>query len=116
MTGSVLNGQRGPIRSGCLVQLHGSDLLHAGMPDMAELERRAERDRRSRMLVWLRNPMAMRFPLLDPDRALDRVVPLLRALPWRLIGGAVAGVGGDGAWCLPRYTGRSFPPMCRTVC
>ena len=61
-----------------LVQLHQGDLLHAGLPDLAELDRRAERDRRSRMLVWLRNPMAMRFPLLDPDRALDRALPLLR--------------------------------------
>ena len=68
-----------------LVQLHQGDLLHAGLPDLAELDRRAERDRRSRMLVWLRNPMAMRFPLLDPDRALDRALPLLRAIPGWLV-------------------------------
>jgi putative peptide zinc metalloprotease protein len=64
-----------------LVQLHQGDLLHAGLPELAELDRRAERDRRSRMLVWLRNPMAVRFPLLDPDRALEGVAPVLRAIP-----------------------------------
>ena len=64
-----------------LVQLHQGDLLHAGLPDLAELDRRAERDRRGRMLIWLRNPMAMRFPLFDPDRALDWALPLLRAVP-----------------------------------
>ena len=77
-------GAQRPTRSDTLrllVQLHQGDLLHAGLPDLAELDRRAERDRRSRMLVWLRNPMAIRFALLDPDRALDRMVPLLRAIP-----------------------------------
>ena len=61
--------------------LHQGDLLQAGLPDMGELDRRAERDRQARMLVWLRNPMAVRFPLLDPDRALEGVAPVLRAIP-----------------------------------
>ncbi len=65
-----------------LVQLHQADLLHAGLPpDMAELDRRAERQERQKMLTWLRNPMAMRFPLCDPDRFLDVTAPALRWIP-----------------------------------
>jgi putative peptide zinc metalloprotease protein len=64
-----------------LIQLHRADLLHGEMPpDMGELERRAEKHRSRGLLVWLKSPMAMRFPLLDPDRFLDRTLPLVRPL------------------------------------
>jgi putative peptide zinc metalloprotease protein len=64
-----------------LIQLHRADLLHGEMPpDMAELERRAEQHRKRSLLVWVKSPMAMRFPLLDPDRFLELTLPLVRPL------------------------------------
>jgi len=54
-----------------LGQLHQADVLHAGvLPDMDELGRRATKKQRSEWLNYLRSPMAMRFPLLDPERFL----------------------------------------------
>jgi putative peptide zinc metalloprotease protein len=62
-----------------LVQLHQSDLLHGELPpDMAELERRAERQRRRSLIAWIKSPMAMRFPLLDPERFLEHTLALVR--------------------------------------
>jgi putative peptide zinc metalloprotease protein len=62
-----------------LAQLHQADLLLSGLPpDMAELDRRADRQGSRRMMLWLRNPLALRLPLLDPDRFLDRTLPLAR--------------------------------------
>jgi putative peptide zinc metalloprotease protein len=64
-----------------LVQLHQSDLLDGGLPpDMAELERRADRERRRGLIGRIRSPMAMRFPLFDPDRFLDRTLPFVRPI------------------------------------
>jgi putative peptide zinc metalloprotease protein len=83
LAGARLGAER-PSRAdtlGLLAQLHQADLLLAGLPpDMAELERRAGRQQRNPVLTLLRNPMAMRFPLLDPDRFLDRTMPLARLL------------------------------------
>jgi putative peptide zinc metalloprotease protein len=62
-----------------LVQLHQSDLLDGGLPpDMAELERRADRERRRGLIARIRSPMAMRFPLFDPERFLERTLPFVR--------------------------------------
>ena len=63
-----------------LVQLHQSDLLTSPLPpDMAELDRRADRqDRRRFWTIW-RNPLAIRIPLWDPDRFLTRTAPFVRA-------------------------------------
>jgi putative peptide zinc metalloprotease protein len=64
-----------------LIKLHRADLLHgAALPDMAEIERRAERHERRSLLLWLRSPLAMRFPVLDPDRFLERTLPFVRPL------------------------------------
>ncbi|HEX4194345.1 MAG TPA: hypothetical protein VHY80_14660, partial [Stellaceae bacterium] len=64
-----------------LVQLHQSDLLDGGLPpDMTELERRADRERRRGLIGRIRSPMAMRFPLFDPDRFLDRTLPFVRPI------------------------------------
>ncbi len=64
-----------------LAQLHQSDLLATPLPpDMEELARRADRQESRKLLLWLRNPLALRFPLLDPDRFLDATAPLLRPL------------------------------------
>ncbi len=62
-----------------LIQLYQSDLLLTELPpDMAELARRAKRQDRARWRSWFGSPMAMRFPLLDPDRFLTATLPLAR--------------------------------------
>ena len=71
-----------------LGQLHGSDLLHTNVPpDALELFERGERvAAQKRRRSWA-NPMALRIPLFDPGRFLDRFVPL-----WRLLWGRAGAV------------------------
>ena len=64
-----------------LAQLHGSDLVQAEIPpDIAEVAERAAKTSRREMLSRLRNPLALRFPVFDPDRILDRTLFLVRPL------------------------------------
>ncbi len=64
-----------------LAQLHRADLLLGELPpDMAETARRGERQQRHALLMRLRNPLALRLPLFDPDRFLERTLPLVRPL------------------------------------
>ncbi|MFE1601322.1 peptidase M50 [Methylobacterium sp. ID0610] len=61
--------------------LHGSDLLEGAFPpDFAELLERADAVSRRSLIARVRNPLALRFPLFDPDRLLDRLAPLFRPL------------------------------------
>ena len=64
-----------------LGQLHSSDLLSAdASPDVLEVfERGRKLERSKRRRPWA-NPMAVRIPLVDPGRFLDRHVPLWRGL------------------------------------
>jgi putative peptide zinc metalloprotease protein len=64
-----------------LSQLHNADLI-AGetLPDIRELGRRHNKQERATMLSRLRNPLALRFPLLDPDAFLTATVGLFRPL------------------------------------
>lgn len=86
-----------------LAQLHQSDLLQGDLPpDMTELERRDEKQRRRSLLLRLKSPLALRFPLWDPDRFLERTLWLARPLLGRtgfalwlllmLAGGVAAGL------------------------
>ncbi|GLS43619.1 PqqD family peptide modification chaperone [Methylobacterium brachythecii] len=62
-------------------QLHGSDLLQGDLPpDLAELAERSETTARRTLMARVKNPLALRFPLFDPDAALDRLAPLYRPL------------------------------------
>ena len=64
-----------------LSQLHGADLVAGdSLPDLPELGRRHFRETRKAMIARLRNPLAMRFGLFDPDAFLDRTVWLVRPL------------------------------------
>jgi putative peptide zinc metalloprotease protein len=64
-----------------LSQLHAADLLQGELPpDIAEIADRSQRASRRRLLQRLRNPMAMRLPLFDPDKLLDAALPLVRPL------------------------------------
>lgn len=77
-------GDEGPTQSEVLqllAQLHATDLLISDVtPDTAELLRRAEQTRRTRWWMNLRTPLALRFPLVDPERFLARTVRFVRPL------------------------------------
>ena len=64
-----------------LGQLHAAEVLQSeALPDVAELARRARKGRRKTWLQNLMSPLAIRIPLFDPDRALERWLPWYR--PW----------------------------------
>ena len=70
-------------------QLYAADLIQCDVtPDVAELFERGGRQRRSKWLQRFANPVSLRFPLVDPDAWLGRVVaaagPLAR-LPGLLL-------------------------------
>ena len=63
-----------------LMQLHAQDLLHTDVtPDAAELFERYRKRRNQRWKQWLMNPLALRVPLVDPDRFLTHGA---RRLAW----------------------------------
>jgi putative peptide zinc metalloprotease protein len=65
-----------------LGQLHAGDLLQSDVtPDVAELFARGEREEKARHRRSFGNPMAIRLPLWDPDRFLNRF-PRLIDLIW----------------------------------
>ena len=63
-----------------LSQLHGSDLIATDLPNIGEIGERHARQERQSMIARLKNPLALRLPILDPDRFLDRTVGLVRPL------------------------------------
>lgn len=67
-----------------LAQMHHADLLSGDLPpDIDELAQRAESRESRAMLSRLKNPLALRLPLWDPDRFLQVTLPLARwAFGW----------------------------------
>lgn len=64
-----------------LGQLHAADALICDVPpDTRELFRRFQRHQRQRWRQRLWTPLAIRIPLVDPDRFLDRTAFLVRPL------------------------------------
>lgn len=64
-----------------LAQFHAGDLLIGGIPpNMEELTERADRHARQTMMQYVRNPLSLRFPLIDPDTFLTATMPFLRFL------------------------------------
>jgi putative peptide zinc metalloprotease protein len=64
-----------------LGQLHAADALLCDVPpDAGEVFRRHERHARMEWRRRLWTPLALRFPLWDPDRFLDRTLPFVRPL------------------------------------
>lgn len=64
-----------------LGQLHQVDALQTDIPpDLEELFTRSERFDDERRQSRVKNPLAMRFPLLDPDAFLGRTIHLVRPL------------------------------------
>lgn len=64
-----------------LGQLHAADLLQCDVtPDVAELFERAQKHDRAQVKRSIGNPMAIKIPLFDPDRLLERLIPFVRPL------------------------------------
>jgi len=64
-----------------LGQLHAADLVQSeGAPDVEELLRRARRTRNRTLMAKLLAPLAIKVPLFDPDRMLERWLPWFRPL------------------------------------
>lgn len=62
-----------------LTQLHAADALRGDVPpDAQEMERRFSKQRRMKLMQNLRSPLFMRFPILDPERFLERFQNLVR--------------------------------------
>lgn len=62
-----------------LSQLHSADLLKADTPpDTRELFRRYESRKSNKMKQRFMSPLSVRIPMIDPDRFLDRWMPLVR--------------------------------------
>lgn len=64
-----------------LGQLHLSNLLQLDQADAASslFERYRKRRKRERLAFWM-GILSIKIPLIDPDRALERLKPLIRAL------------------------------------
>ena len=79
-------------------QLHAADVLQTDVPsDTGERLRRFDKDRRNRWLQQVKSPLAVRLPLLDPERflaaSLWAVRPLLGwfgALLWLAVVGSAS--------------------------
>ncbi|TFH41932.1 MAG: peptidase M50, partial [Lysobacterales bacterium] len=60
-------------------QLHSADVLQCDVPpDTEELFSRYQREQRQKWKKRLMNPLAVRIPLVDPDRFLDTWLPIVR--------------------------------------
>jgi putative peptide zinc metalloprotease protein len=56
-----------------LSQIHRFDGLQSDLPpDMAELSERNLREKRSKLMGYLASPTSIKFPLIDPDKFLER--------------------------------------------
>ena len=73
--------------SALLTQLYSSDLLQTDVsPDSGDAFERHEKDKRSKLWQAVFNPMSIRIPLINPDRFLNRTLPLVSPL-FSLAGG-----------------------------
>lgn len=62
-------------------QMHAADVVRCDVPpDAGEIFGRHDRITRARRWAAVRNPLAIRIPLWDPDRFLARWLPLVRPL------------------------------------
>lgn len=80
-----------------LGQLHANDLLRGDVPpDFAELAQRARDARKQELMGRLKNPLALRLPLFNPDRLLDWLMPFFKPLIsfWGLLAWAALCVAG----------------------
>ena len=66
---------------GLLRRLYSADLLQTDIStDAAEIFERQQRQARAKWIGRLKNPLAIKVPLFDPDRTLEHLLPLFRPL------------------------------------
>ncbi|MEO1639792.1 MAG: PqqD family peptide modification chaperone [Pseudomonadota bacterium] len=63
-----------------LSQLHAADLIATDLPNIDEIGERHAKQERQTMIARLKNPLALRMPVLDPDNFLNWTVALVRPL------------------------------------
>lgn len=64
-----------------LSQLHSADALQSNLaPDTTELLERFQKIRRQGLMQRFLNPLALKFPLLDPEKFLNKILPHVRPL------------------------------------
>ena len=64
-----------------LSDLHKADVLQSNAPpDIGEIQQRRGQHIRAKWKQYLGNPLSLRFPLLDPDRLLQRLLPVCKPL------------------------------------
>lgn len=96
-----LSGSAAPSREDILTiltQLFHLNVLNSGLPaDVEQLFKNSELERDGNRLRRFLNPLAIRFPLLDPDKFLNRTITTVRsvfslggALIWLLVIGLAA--------------------------
>lgn len=62
-----------------LADLHRADVLQSdAFPDLEEQHKRRRIHWRMKIKQYFGNPLSLRFPLLDPDKLLDRISPSFR--------------------------------------
>jgi len=79
-----------------LSRLHAADVMQSDVsPDAGEIVARSQQERRRKWQQRLMRPLALRFPLLDPERLLSRALPIVRPvlgpvglLVWLVVVGA----------------------------
>ncbi|MFA8440323.1 PqqD family peptide modification chaperone [Yoonia sp.] len=63
-----------------LSQLHSADLIATDLPNIEEIGERHANQERQTMMARLKNPLALRMPILDPDNFLNWTVWAVRPL------------------------------------
>jgi putative peptide zinc metalloprotease protein len=64
-----------------LSDLHKADVLQSDAPpDIHELHQRRKQHARAKWKQYIGNPLSLRFPMLDPDKILNRIMPALAPL------------------------------------
>ena len=64
-----------------LASLHRADVLQTNAsPDIQELHERNLKQERIRLKQYIQNPLSLRFPLVDPDRALEWINPVSKQI------------------------------------
>ena len=60
---------------GLFTQLHQTNLLLGGnIPDLSEIKERRKKNRVTKIKQYVGNPLAIKLPLVDPDRFLSKLV------------------------------------------
>jgi putative peptide zinc metalloprotease protein len=95
-----------------LAQLHSADVLLCNVPpDTAELLERSKKVERAKWVQRIRSPLALRLPLLDPDKFLTRTVGLVR--PLLSVFGAIVWLAVVGTGVV--LAGLNWPELTRNI-